>query len=405
MDSLITAAAARLAIGDPLGALNLIALRNDAASLALRGIALAQLGDRERARQLLRAAARSFGPREAVARARCVVAEAEIALVSRDLSWANRSLTAARRTLEKHGDQVNAAHARYLEIGKLLLTGQIERAHGELERVPKALPLPLRVVHELMLSQIAMRKLLPRTARTAIARATVLASHVSIAALQAEVVSAKSELEQPVARLVTDGATRSVGIDEVAELLASSALVIDGCQHAVRCGQVRVSLAKKPILLALARALAEAWPGDVSRDDLVQRAFGHRLRDESHRARLRVDIGRLRRLLRDLLTITATESGFALAPQRARRVAVLLPPVDGEHAAMLALLADGEAWSTSAIALALGVSQRTAQRALAVLATDGKVESFGRGRSQRWLTKMSLGFTTSLLLPTALPPY
>ena len=405
MDSLITAAAARLTVGDPLGALNLIALRDDAAGLALRGIALAQLGDRQRARKLLRAAARSFGPREAVARARCIVAEAEIALVSRDLAWAARSLTAARRILEKHGDQANAAHARYLEIGKLLLSGQLTRAQDELAHMPKALPLPLQVVHELVLSQLAMRQLEPRAARTAIARATVLAKHAGINALQAEVVRAMAELEQPVARLAAGGAKRPVCLEEVAELFTSSALVIDACRHAARCGQAQVSLAKRPVLFALACALAEAWPGDVSRDALVQRAFGHRLCDESHRARLRVDIGRLRRLLGELLTITATQRGFALAPRRAEQVVVLWPPVDGEHAAMLALLSDGEAWSTSAIAMALGVSQRTAQRALDVLAADGKVESFGRGRSQRWLTRMSFGFTTTLLLPAGLPTY
>ncbi len=405
MDSLITAAAARLAVGDPLGALNLVALRNDAAGLALRGIALSQLGDRQTARQLLRTAARSFGPRESVARARCIVAEAEIALVSRDLVWAARFLSAARQTLEDHGDHENAAHACYLEIGRLLLTGQLERAQVELSLAPKALPLPLQVVHELMVAQIAMRKLLPRAARTAVARATVLANHVNIAALQAEVVNAQEQFEQPVARLVTAGTERLVGIDEVAELLDSSTLVMDGCRHVARNARVHVSLKKKPVLLALACALAEAWPADVSREDLVQRAFGHSLRDESHRARLRVDVARLRRLLHGLSTVVATDRGFALAPRHATEVAVLRPPFDGEHASMLALLSDGEAWSTSAIALAHGVSQRTAQRALDALETDGKVESFGRGRSQRWLIKTPLGFTTTLLLPSALPTY
>ncbi|HEU5194094.1 MAG TPA: helix-turn-helix domain-containing protein, partial [Methylomirabilota bacterium] len=87
MDTLIAAAAHALAAGDPLGALKRIALRDDAPALALRGIAMAQLGDFVRAKRLLRRAARTFPPSEAVARARCVVAEAEIALVSRDLGW------------------------------------------------------------------------------------------------------------------------------------------------------------------------------------------------------------------------------------------------------------------------------------------------------------------------------
>src|ERR671922_115353 len=128
MDSLITAAARALAGGDPLGALKRVALRDDAAALALRGIAMAQLGDFVRAKALLRSAARTFGPKEAVARARCVVAEAEIALVSRDLGWPAKALAVARTTLEKRGDWVNAAYARYLEIRRLLLIGRIDEA-------------------------------------------------------------------------------------------------------------------------------------------------------------------------------------------------------------------------------------------------------------------------------------
>src|SRR5262245_38392339 len=128
MDSLIAAAARALAAGDPLGALNRVALRNDAPALALRGIAMAQLGDLVRAKALLRSAARSFGPKESVARARCVVAEAEIALVSRDLSWPAKTLNAARATLEEHGDRLNAAYAQYLEVRRLLLIGRIDEA-------------------------------------------------------------------------------------------------------------------------------------------------------------------------------------------------------------------------------------------------------------------------------------
>src|SRR5678815_5478426 len=136
MDSLITAAARALAAGDPLGALNRIALREDAPALALRGIAMAQLGDLVRAKALVRSAARAFGPREAVARARCIVAEAEIALAARDLRWPAEALDAARATLEAHGDRVNAAHARYLDVRRLLLIGRLDEAEhalGELD--------------------------------------------------------------------------------------------------------------------------------------------------------------------------------------------------------------------------------------------------------------------------------
>jgi hypothetical protein len=159
-------------------------------------------------------------------------------------------------------------------------------------------------------------------------------------------------------------------------------------------------------LFALARALGEAWPEDVARDTLVARAFGAKLANDSHRARLRVEIGRLRKALRALADVSATKRGFALAPRRARELVVLARPVE-EHAAVfagvLALLADGESWSSSALALALAASQRTVQRALDALAAAGKVQSFGRGRAQRWTTPPVPGFATTLLLPAPLP--
>src|SRR4029434_7946435 len=160
MDSMITAAARALATGDPLGALNRVALRDDAPALALRGIAMAQLGDLVRAKVLLRRAARAFGPKEAVARARCVVAEAEIALVSRDLNWPSKTLAAARATLQEHGDTVNAAYARYLEIRRLVLVGRLDEGERMLaEQDPSHLPPASRTVHELVVAGIAMRRL------------------------------------------------------------------------------------------------------------------------------------------------------------------------------------------------------------------------------------------------------
>ncbi len=141
----------------------------------------------------------------------------------------------------------------------------------------------------------------------------------------------------------------------------------------------------------------------MARNTLLARAFGARLADDSHRARLRVEIGRLRSMVRALAGVNATTRGFALAPRRAPEVVVLTWPVEDEHAAVLALLADGECWSSSALALALGVSQRTAQRAMDALAAAGKVQSFGRGRARRWITPPVPGFTTTLLLPASLP--
>ena len=404
MDSLITAAARALAAGDPLGALKRVALRDDAPALALRGIAMAQLGDLVRAKALLRRAARAFGPREAVARARCVVAEAEIALVSRDLGWPAKALDAARATLEKHGDRANAAHAKYLEVRRLLLIGRIDEAERKLAELdPENVPPTLRTAHELVAAGIAMRRLRTKTARAALARALRAARDARIPALTAEVDCAFLALNTPAARLVANGEERPLLLEEVEALLASNAFVVDACRHVVRDKGQLISLARRPVLFALARALGEAWPGDVGRDTLVARAFGSRHADESHRARLRVEVGRLRAVLRTLASVSATRQGFALAPRRARTVVVLARPVEDEHAAVLAFLADGESWSSSALALALGTSQRTVQRALDSLAAASKVQSFGRGRARRWMTPPMPGFTTTLLLPAPLP--
>jgi hypothetical protein len=404
MDSLITAAARALAAGDPLGALKRIALRDDAPGLALRGIAMAQLGDHVRAKVLLRRAARAFGPREAVARARCVVAEAEIALVSRDLGWPAKALDAARATLEEHGDRVNAAHARYLKVRRLLLIGHLDEAEGALAELdPTPFPPASRAAHELVVAGIAMRRLQTKTARAALARAERAARHAHIPALTAEVESAVKVLNTPAARLIASGEERLLLLEEVETLLASKRFVVDACRHVVRDESKVVSLAKRPVLFALARALGEAWPADVPRDTLIARAFRSKRADESHRARLRVEVGRLRAVLRTLADVSATKRGFALAPHRAREVVVLARPVEEEHAAVLAFLADGESWSSSALALALGTSQRTVQRALDSAAAEGKVQSFGRARARRWMSPPVLGFTTTLLLPAPLP--
>ena len=404
MDSLITAAARALAAGDPLGALNRVALRDDAPALALRGIAMAQLGDLVRAKALVRRAARAFGPKEAVSRARCVVAEAEIALVSRDLGWPAKALDAARATLEAHGDRVNAAHARNLKVRRLLLIGRLDEAElalAELDTAP--FPPALKAAHELVVAGIAMRRLRTKAARAALARAEHAAREADIPALTAEVESASCVLNTPAARLIARGHERLLLLEDVEALLASKAIVVDACRHVVRDARTLVSLARRPVLFALARALGEAWPADVPRGTLVTRAFRAKHADESHRARLRVEIGRLRTALRTLAGVSATKRGFALVPRRAREIVVLARPVEEQHTSVLAFLADGESWSSSALALALGASQRTVQRALGSLSAAGKVQSFGRGRARRWMSRPLPGFTTTLLLPRPLP--
>ena len=404
MDSLITAAARALSAGDPLGALKRVALRNDAPALALRGIAMAQLGDFARAKELLRSAARAFGVKEPMSRARCIVAQAEIALVSRDLGWPAKTLDAARITLEAHGDRLNSAFARYLEVRRLLLIGRLDAAERLLTDLdPTLFPPALGTAHELVVAGIAMRRLRTQAARLALARADRAARQARIPALTAEVESACRVLNTPAARLLAGGEERLLLLEDVETLLASKALIVDACRYVVRDSRTVVPLVRRPVLFALARALGEAWPDDVPRDVLLARAFGAKFVDESHRARLRVEIGRLRRAIRKLAKITATKRGFALAPRTSREVVVLAQPVEDEHAAVLAFLADGESWSSSALALALGTSQRTVQRALDSLAAAGKVQSFGLARARRWITPPVPGFTTILLLPAALP--
>lgn len=403
-DASIAAAARALASGDPLGALKRVALRDDAPALALRGIAMAQLGDLVRAKALLRRAARAFGPGEVVSRARCVVAEVEVAFASRDLGWSATALDAARAALDASGDRVNAALARHLEARRLLLIGRVdeaERALVELGRVH--LPPSLRTALELTVAGIALRRLRTAEAHDALTRAERAAREARIPALTAEVDGAWLVLRTPSARLLANGEERPLLFEDVEALFASNALIVDASRQAVRENGTTVSLATRPVLFALARTLGEAWPGDVPREALIARAFGSKLTDASHRARLRVEVTRLRTALRGLASVRATKRGFTLAPRGASEVVVLARLVEDEHASVLAFLDDGEAWSSSALALALGTSQRTVQRALDSLAASGKARSFGQGRARRWITPPVPGFTTNLLLPVPLP--
>ena len=404
MDSLIAAAARALAVGDALGALKRVGLREDPPALALRGIAMAQLGEYPRSRELLRRAARGFGPHEELARARCVVAEAEVALAMRDLRGSPRTLADAAATLQAHADRANALQARLIAVRRLLLLGRLDEAAAALGRLDaRFLPPSLLAVAELATAEVALRSLRTAPARAALARAHDAAQRAGVPALLAEVAEARAALDRPAARRVHAGREQLLRLDEVEALLVSGALVVDACRRGLRAGAAWRPLARRPVLFALARALAGAWPGDVDRNTLIAQAFRTRRPDETHRARLRVEIGRLRALAAPLARIEASARGFALKPRGERPVVVLEPPIDGDQASLLALLADGAAWSTSALALALGASQRTVQRALVELEMAGRVRSMGRARAQRWLAPSLAGFTTILLLPAALP--
>ena len=401
MDSLVTAAARALRAGDPLGALKRIALRDDAPALALRGIAMAQLGEFAKAKALLRRAARSFGPRERVERARCVTAEAEVALASRDLRWPTRALDEARRTFDALGDHDNELHAALLQIRRLLLLGRVTEAGDALDKLDLlAAPAMLTARGELVAFEVALRRGHTAPARAALACARAAADRSGIDPLYAEVERAERTLVLPAARLITGGEERPLVLAEVETVLASQHLIVDACRRVARLKRREVRLTRRPVLFALLRSLAEAWPGEATREILCERAFRTRRPNESHRARLRVELSRLRRELRSLADVRATSAGFALLP-RSGEVLVLAPPIESPDAAVLALMADGEAWSTSALALALASSQRTVQRALGALEARGEVRTLGRGRARRWLSAPIGGFATTLLLPVS----
>jgi hypothetical protein len=405
MDSLVAAAARALASGDPLGALSRVALRDDPPALALRGIAMAQLGEHPRARELLRRAARGFGAHEQVARARCVVAEAEVALAMRDLRGSTRTLTAAIASLEAHADRANAQQARLILARRLLLLGRLGDADTALAQLDgQRLPPALATVLALTSAELGLRSLRVGPARAAMTQAHEAATVAGIPALTAEVAEARASLGRPAARRIVAGVEHALTLDEVADVLTSGELVVDACRRRLQRGTSSRSLARRPILFELLRALAEASPSDVDRRLLIARVFRTRRPDESHRARLRVQVGRLRALVDGLAQVEATTRGYVLRSGDDRPVIVLAPPIAGEQASLLALLADGAAWSTSALALALGASQRTIQRALVQLEAAGCVRSVGRARAQRWLSPPLTGFATTLLLPAALPP-
>ena len=405
VDSLITASARALATGDALGALKRVALRDDPPALALRGIAMAQLGELARARELLRRAGRAFGSHEELARARCVVAEAEVALALRDVGGSPRTLSAAAATLDAHDDRANALQARLIAVRRLLLLGRLDEASALLESLDvRGLPPSPAAVAALAAAELALRSLRIADARAALEQAHQSAERSRVPALQAEVQEASAALDRPAARRAGADGEKLLRLADVAALLASDALVVDACRRGVGAGAHWQPLARRPILFTLALALAQAWPGDVERNALIALAFRTRRPDETHRARLRVEIGRLRALVKNMARIEATPRGFALAPLHADEVVVLAPPIEGEQASLLALLSDGAAWSTSALALALDASQRTVQRALAELEAEGQVRAIGQARARRWLAPPLAGFTTILLLPASFPP-
>ena len=399
MDSAISTAARALSVADPLTALKYVALRSDPPALALRGIAMAQLGELSHAKALLRRAAQKFGAKEPVLRARCVVAEAEVTLAMRDLAGAERGLHEAIRVLSARGDMANAAFARLVEVRRLTLLGDVERAERELDKLSFAdAPPRLAALLHLAAADLAMRRVDGVRAERLLTRAREAAAEVRILPLLGEIEKAERQLREPVARLLEEQRERPLLLRELPALWASGKLVIDACRREARLGKHVVSLVTRPILLELLVALAEATPHDVARDALIARAFGARRVNDSHRVRLRVELGRLRKLMIRLADVRATSAGYELAARGAVGCLLLIPPALGEASALFALLRGGEAWATSSLAAAVGKSQRAVQRALSDLERDGKVRAIGRGRARRWVGAPSGRFATTLLL-------
>lgn len=399
MDSAISTAARALSMADPLTALQHVALRADPPALALRGIAMAQLGELGRAKALLRRAAQKFGEAEPVARARCVVAGAEVALALRDLAGAERGLDDAVALLAERGDAANAAFARLVQVRRLTVLGEVERAEQKLGAVSlEGTPPRLDALLNLAAADLAMKRVDAVRAERCLERARLAAERAGIGPLLGEVERAERQLGEPIARAVEGRDARSIGLAELPELWASGKLVVDACRREVRLGDDVVSLVTRPVLFELLGMLAQGAPGDVARDDLITRVFGARRIDDSHRVRLRVELGRLRKALATLAEVRATPAGYVLAARGDAPCVVLLPPAEGEASAILALLRGGEAWATSALAAAVGKSQRAIQRALAELEGDGRVRAIGAGRARRWVAVSSSGYATTLLL-------
>jgi hypothetical protein len=399
MDSAVSTAARALSAGDALSALKLVALRSDPPALALRGIAMAQLGELSVARKLLQRAVSALEGVDVLGWARAVVAEAEVALALRELSRGERQLLRAAQTLAKRGDLANALFARLVGVRRQVLLGELEQAQRALAGLPLAgAPARLATVASLVAADVAMRQGLGSLARQALSSAHDSAKSSGILPLLGEVERAQVKLRAPAARLLQAGNERALSLEELEPHLAATAFVVDACRRRACLGKKVVSLVSRPVLLALLVSLAAGAPGEVTREALIARAFGAQRVSESHRARLRVELGRLRRLLAGMAEISATTSGFRLQAKSGLPTLLLLPPGEGDASELLALLASGESWSTSGLAAAVGKSQRSVQRALATLQDDGRVSAVGRGRSQRWALAPQTGFATTLLL-------
>jgi tetratricopeptide (TPR) repeat protein len=397
MDSALEHAARALARFEPLAALQGVALREDTEALALRGIALAQLGEFQSSRRLLDRASKGFGSREPLQRARCLLASAEVLLALRDTKAALRRLETALDAFQVSRDRDNTVFTR-LQLARLfLLTGKLDECERALKRadVTRAAP-SRRALHAMLRADLALRRSRIGEARIAFREAYRAARSARILPLLAEIERAQQALDSPVATLSTNSQERTLTRAELCTRSDRNELLIDAARKRIQSGDAAVELRSRPVLFALLLTLAERFPAGAARGELITNAFGMKRGSDSLRARLRVELARLRRLLRPFASIEATDLGFRLRTEA--RVAVVKPLKSGPDDAVLALLVDGEAWPTSALATALGTSQRSVQRSLNALSARGAVRAFGRGRMQRWRLALASDSATSLLL-------
>lgn len=391
-------AAFALARGEALRALGMIGREKGAACSLLRGIAYAQLGDLELARETLELV--RTASRDPLLGARASAALAEVAITRGDAAEALRSAERAAASLEQLGDTRNAAMQRLVVARAEVLLGRSTAARDTVSGVvATSLPEDVRAVAQLALAEIAVRELAPSRATRAIAAVRDVLDRVPNELLARAVTSLEAELSRPIARLDEAGALKDVDAFGI-EAAFQRAVVVDACRRLVASGRATVPLARRPILFALLLPLARAFPGDVPRDELAKRAFEAKRLNDSHRSRLRVEVGRLRKELEGLVSLTATPSGYALSSERP--IVVLLPPSDDHDANVALLLGDGAAWTAQAIAEHAGISKRTAQRALSSLVEAGRAAKLGSGRNVQYASA-SAPIASRLLLLGLVP--
>jgi tetratricopeptide (TPR) repeat protein len=396
VDEALIAAARALALGDALTALKWLALRQDAPARAMRGAALSQLGEFIRAKAQLRAALRALGPGDGLLRARCLAAEAEIALASGDLRWSAEPVARAVGELQAAGDARNAAYLQLVAARAALRLGRPAEAEELLRHAKFAPAAPLeRTFAELVRVELAAKRGDADLLTSALESASAAAQRAAIPALVSEVARIRDHYEGPTAVISSRGKARTASFCEVCALGRSADVVIDGGAREVRSSGECVTFARRPVLFELLRVLAEAWPDAVPRDALIARAFGARRPNESHRIRLRVEIGRLRTFMRPWLGVVAEASGYALSATG--EVALVMPLEESPASRLLSLMHGGQAWSASSLAVALDVSERTVQRSLGELQSAGQVGPTGNGRGRRWVRLFEI--PTDLLLP------